>query len=97
MSSYKMKSKFEGSDNAGIVILMCVLALIGLAIIVPFLSFVEGYFVGWLAKITIGGWLVKGAAALGITISKDSLPIIAGTLAFFGQFFKTSNVKWNKD
>lgn len=96
--SYNTKNKFEDKAiTGGLAIVGSLALLIGVIIIVPFLSFVEGYFIGWLAKITIGGWLVKGAAALGITISKDSLPIIAGTLAFFGRFFKTNNVKWNKD
>lgn len=94
---YKVRNKFKDEDITGGLLVVCLLALIGLAIIAPFLSFIEGYFVGWLAKITVGGWLVKGAAALGITISKDSLPIIGGTLAFIGQFFKTSNVKLNRD
>ena len=76
--------------------------LIGLVILAfvisPFLTFWLAFFGGWLAKITIGGVLASGLQTLGLSISVNQIPLIAGTLGWIGCFFKNSReFKWNND
>lgn len=59
--------------------------------ITPWLSFWIAYFGGWVAKITIGNYLINGLEHLGILITKDQIPLLAGVLGWIGGFFKVSN------
>ena len=79
---------------------LSVLGIIGLIIlsvfIAPWLSFWLAYFGGWIAKIVIGDYLVKGFALLGIVIPLNKIPLLAGVLGWIGNFFKNT-VKSNND
>jgi len=59
--------------------------------IAPWLGFWIAYFGGWVAKITIGNYLINGLEYLGILITKDQIPLLAGVLGWIGGFFKASN------
>ena len=76
-----------------------IVGLVFLALVIsPFLTFWLAYFGGWLAQITIGGILVSGLQTLGLSISVNQIPLIAGTLGWIGCFFKNSReLKWNND
>ena len=65
--------------------------IIGLFLILPFISFWASYFGGWICKITIGNTLVKALNMLFNTVyfTKDMIPWIAGALGWIGGFFKT--------
>lgn len=60
-------------------------------IILPFLCFWLGYFDGWLAKILIGNVLTNGLNTMFHVdyFNKDMLPLMGGTLAWIGSFFKS--------
>ena len=78
--------------NFGGLTILGAIALIILAVIIePFLVFWLCYFSGWIAKITIGKTLVRALELLGIIISKDQLPWLAGALGWIGSFFKNIN------
>lgn len=76
---------------------LSILGLISLVIViifvVPWLSFWLAYFGGWIAKITIGNQLVNGLELIGIIISKDQIPLLAGILGWIGGFFKATSIK----
>jgi len=56
-------------------------------LIEPFLFFWFGYFVGWIAKITIGKVLIEGLSLVHISIALNQIPLLAGTLSWIGSFF----------
>ena len=73
--------------------------IIGLFLILPFISFWASYFGGWICKITIGNTLVKALNMLFNTtyFTTEMLPWIAGALGWIGGYFKTTiNLKDNK-
>lgn len=72
--------------------------LVGLFLILPFISFWASYFGGWVCKITIGNTLVKALNMLFNTayFTKDMIPWIAGALGWIGGFFKSINTSKNK-
>ena len=72
--------------------------IIGLFLILPFISFWASYFGGWICKITIGNTLVKALNMLFNTayFTKDMIPWIAGALGWIGGFFKSVNTSKNK-
>lgn len=77
---------------------LSILGLIGLIIVIifiaPWLSFWLAYFGGWIAKITIGDYIVRALELIGILITKDQIPLLAGGLGWIGGFFKTAtNIK----
>ena len=78
---------------------LTILGIIGLIIIAifiaPWLSFWLAYFGGWIAKITIGNYIVKGFALLGITLPLNKIPLIAGVLGWIGGFFKNISTGTN--
>lgn len=65
--------------------------IIGLILILPFISFWLSYFGGWICKITIGNTLVKALNILFNTtyFTTEMIPWIAGALGWIGGFFKT--------
>lgn len=65
-----------------------VLILIGL--LYPFLGFCKGWIIGWIIKKTFGVTVIQGLGLLGLNITKDSLPLICGTLGVIGGFFKNT-------
>ena len=72
--------------------------IIGLFLILPFISFWASYFGGWICKITIGNTLVKALNMLFNTayFTKDMIPWIAGVLGWIGGFFKSVNTSKSK-
>lgn len=54
------------------------------------INFWLAYFSGWIAKITIGKYLVSGLQLLGITIPINSIPLLAGALGWISGFFKAT-------
>lgn len=65
--------------------------IIGLILILPFISFWLSYFGGWICKVTIGNTLVKALNILFNTtyFTTEMIPWIAGALGWIGGFFKT--------
>ena len=65
--------------------------IIGLILILPFISFWLSYFGGWVCKVTIGNTLVKALNILFNTtyFTTEMIPWIAGALGWIGGFFKT--------
>ena len=74
--------------TAGFVALIIILIFIG-----PWISFWLAYFSGWIAKITVGKYLVSGFGLLGLDIPLEKIPLLAGVLGFIGSFFKSTNYK----
>lgn len=70
-----------------LIVILCILILI----CGPILYFFEGFIVGIILKITIGGLFVQGLSALGIHINLNDIPIICGTISLIGSFFKNIN------
>lgn len=75
----------DGWSIVGILAVLAILLIFG-----PALCFLFGWIGGWFAKITIGNILCNGLNALvGTTMFTPSqLPLIGGTLAWIGGFFK---------
>lgn len=75
----------DGWSIVGILAVLAILLIFG-----PALGFLFGWIGGWFAKITIGNILCNGLNALvGTTMFTPSqLPLIGGTLAWIGDFFK---------
>lgn len=74
-----------------------ILVVIGSIFILPWLAFWLAYFGGWIAKIVIGKYLVQGLAMLGLNITLDQIPLLAGVLGWIGGFFKTTITKNNNN
>lgn len=74
-----------------------IILVIGLFLIMPFISFWVSYFGGWICKITIGNTLVKALNILFNTtyITTEMIPWMAGALGWIGGFFKTT-IDFNK-
>lgn len=66
-----------------------IIILIGCALIFisPFLSFIEGWVVGWLIKAIFGTTFIAGLQLLNINIDINSIPLLCGTLSVIGSFF----------
>lgn len=75
----------DGWSIVGILAVLAILLIFGQA-----LCFLFGWIGGWFAKITIGNILCNGLNAIvGTTMFTPSqLPLIGGTLAWIGHFFK---------
>lgn len=72
-------------------VFIIILITFSLLLISPFLSFLGGFITGWFIKITIGSVVASGLAMIGLNISPDNFPILFGTIAIIGSFFKTYN------
>lgn len=81
----------------GFTLLGAIMLIAILIFIVPWASFWLAYFGGWISKIVIGDYLVKGFGLLGLTIPLDKIPLLAGVLGWIGGFFiSTNTIKTNK-
>lgn len=79
-----------------IAIILGAIALIVLIIFIgPWICFWLAYFGGWIAKITIGKYIVAGFKLFGITIPLDKIPLAAGVLGWIGGFFKSSSAAYS--
>ena len=84
-------------DYSGFTLLGLIALIIILIFIAPWVSFWLAYFGGWISKIVIGNYIVKGFALLGITVPLDKIPLLAGVLGWIGGFFKSvGSLKSNK-
>lgn len=95
-----MKKNYYGTTEAevgGLTILGVIALIVIFIFIEPWLFFWLAYFGGWIAKITIGKYLVEGFAILGISVPIGKIPLIAGVLGWIGGFFKNiSTSNFNK-
>ena len=67
-------------------------------LIIPFLIFWLGWVAGWIATWAIGNPLVEGFNNLGISITKDQIPMIAGTITWIGAILGTNKlISFNKE
>lgn len=67
-------------------------------LIIPFLIFWLGWVAGWIATWVIGNPLTEGFSNLGISITKDQIPLIAGTIAWIGSILGTNKlISFNKE
>ena len=89
--------KYDDSITDGFTILGAVAFIVFIVFIAPWINFWFAYFGGWIAKLLIGKYLVKGFALIGITLSIDKIPLLAGTLGWIGGFFKVKNINTNKN
>jgi len=78
-------------NTEGLPILGLISLIITVIFIAPWIDFWFAYFGGWIAKIIIGNQLVSALELIGINISKDSIPLLAGGLGWIGGFFKSYN------
>lgn len=78
-------------DLGGLTILGLIAFIVVIIFIAPWLSFWLAYFGGWIAKITIGNYIVRALELIGILITKDQIPLLAGGLGWIGGFFKSIN------
>lgn len=62
----------------------------------PFFSFIFGYFVGWLIKITISEYVITGLSLININVPLDKIPLFFATLSMISSFFKTTNPNKNQ-
>ena len=70
------------------------LTVIILAIIMPVITFASGWFGGWILMKIVGDAVANGFNTLfGVSrFVPDMIPIICGTLATIGSYFRTTSV-----
>ena len=81
---YDFHFNTEGFSIIGIITLIVIMVFI-----TPWLTFWLAYFGGWIAKIIIGDYIVNGLSLIGIIITKEQIPLLAGVLGWIGGFFKS--------
>jgi hypothetical protein len=84
------------TTTTGFAIAGIIATCIVMIFVLPWLGFWLAYFGGWIAKITIGGVLVKGLALIGLNITPDKIPLLSGALGWIGGFFKSITSTVNK-
>jgi len=84
-------------DTTGLTIFGVIAALIAFVFFASWLSFWVCYLGGIVTKIVIGKYIVAGMSILGLNITLDQIPLIAGTLGWIGGFFKSYSIGKNKD
>lgn len=69
-----------------------IIGIIILCIIKPIIIFGAGWFGGWILMNIVGGAVVTGLNTLFETtrFTPDIIPVVCGTLAVIGNFFKTT-------
>lgn len=77
-------------------VFILILITLGFFLISPFLNFLGGFVAGWFIKITIGSLVASGLSMIGLNIPPDNFPILFGTIAIIGNFFKTYNFDKSK-
>ena len=76
--------------DTGLAILLTFFIIAGLIFIAPIVTFGLSYFAGWIAKITIGGFIVEGFSSLGLSVLRDDIPLIAGVIGWIAGFFSST-------
>ena len=84
-----MSIKGTNIKGGAAVITLIVLFAIILLLAAP-IQFFGGWLIGVFAKLTIGDLIVKGAAALGLTLAKADIPIAFGFLSLVGGIIGTN-------
>lgn len=89
----------KNNDYDGWAIASMITVVFLVLVFAPALCFLFGYIGGWFAKITIGEILCKGLNTLfGVAMfTPNQIPLIAGTLAWIGSFFKGASNVAKKD
>lgn len=67
-----------------------IFGLIVLLIFEPLICFVGGLISGYFIKWTFAGTVISGLSLIGLNITADQLPLLFGTIALIGGFFKTA-------
>ena len=76
--------------------ILLILLIVIVITLIPAYHFFIGYFIGFLAKITIGTFLVTGIQQIfHINITLDQIPLLFGIISTFSMFFKTFNRREN--
>lgn len=86
---------FEKKKNTGTIVGTIIAGII-LIIFGGALSFWCGWIDGWLLKVFIGDWLVKGFTIFHINIDKSQLPLMFATISTVAFFIKPHRIS-NKD
>lgn len=78
-------------NNAGAIVGV-IIGVIIICIIAPIITFGAGWLGGWILMKIVGGAVVTGLNTLfGTTrFMPDLIPVVCGTLAVVGSYFKTS-------
>lgn len=66
-------------------------------IIISFLNFAHGWIIGNFIKWIFGATFISGLEIFGIHISPESIPLVCGTLAVIGSFFKSTTIDRKQD
>ena len=85
-----MSRYYKNYNNEETGLILAIVLLVVALFIGPLLTFWIGFFVGWLTKIIIGAKLCEAMMYLGLTVTPEMLPWIAGALAWIGSFFKAT-------
>ena len=96
---YKINIKGEFYMEKFVGCIGMLVMLIVTIIVAPILCFLGGYVSGLILNWTVGGFIVNGLNLMLNTtrFTADKLPIICGTLAVVGSFFKSSLSTNSKD
>ena len=76
-------------------IISIIVIIIIMVFIAPLITFWCAYLGGWIAKVTIGKYIVAGFKMFGITMPIDKIPLVAGFIGWLGSFFTTINSSSN--
>lgn len=87
----KIDSMTVGTGLTALIVLIIVI-LLG-----QFICFGICYIAGWIAKITIGKYLVDGLALLNLTIPLDKIPLLTGTIGWIASYFVHANYNKSSD
>lgn len=71
--------------------------LVILCIFQPLICFVSGLITGYFIKWTFAGAIISGLSLIGLNITPDQLPLLFGTIALIGGFFKSVTTNTKKD
>lgn len=72
--------------------IVAIVSVIILGIFIPVITFGTGWFAGWILMKIVGGAVINGLnTLLGTTrFTPDIIPVVCGTLAVIGSYFKTT-------
>lgn len=93
------KSYFFKTVLSGAAILISSVLFIGVVLVIsPIITFIAGYFGGFIIKITFGTQFAEGLNYLFRTteFSKEQLPLIFGVLGSIASIFKSTNTSKSK-
>ena len=85
---------YQTKKNIGLIISLTIIAVF----VVPFIIFWLGWVAGWISTWVIGTPLINGFNSIGISITSDQIPMIAGTIAWIGAILGTNKlISFNKE